>query len=184
MAAELFARQGDVSKISDVKDILPIVAQVPDAQVMSDLDATVAWAKSTGKGDSAHVGITGFCWGGRIVWLYAAHNPKSRAGVAWYGALNRNATPLQPQHPLNIAGEIKAPVLGLYAGQDQGIAASDIEKMRDALKKARVKTEIIVYPDAQHGFNADYRPSYNAADAQDGWQRMLAWFNAHGVRAA
>ena len=184
VTAELYARQGDVSKISDVKDIMPIVAQVPDAQVMSDLDATVAWAKSTGKGDSARLGITGFCWGGRIVWLYAAHNPKLHAGVAWYGPLNRDTTALHPQHPLNIAGEIKAPVLGLYAGQDQGIAASDIEKMREALKKARVKSEIIVYPDAQHGFNADYRPSYNAAAAQDGWQRMLAWFNAHGVRAA
>jgi carboxymethylenebutenolidase len=184
VAAELFARQGDVSKISDIKDIMPVVAQVPDAQVMSDLDATVSWAQSTGKGDSAHLGITGFCWGGRIVWLYAAHNPKLRAGVAWYGALNREATALQPLHPLNVAGEIKAPVLGLYAGQDQGIPASDIDKMRAALKKARVKTEIIVYPDAQHGFDADYRPSYNAAAARDGWQRMLAWFRANGVRAA
>ena len=183
VAAELFARQGDVSKISDVKDIMPIVAQVPDSQVMSDLDATVAWAKGTGKADVAHLGITGFCWGGRIVWLYAAHNPKLHAGVAWYGPLNRNATALQPQHPLNVAGEIKAPVLGLYAGEDKGIPASDIEMMRDALKKARPKCQIIVYPDAQHGFNADYRPSYNAADAQDGWKRMLAWFNAHGVRA-
>jgi carboxymethylenebutenolidase len=184
VAAELFARQGDVSKISDVKDIMPIVAEVPDAQVMSDLDATAAWAKSTGKADSAHLGITGFCWGGRIVWLYAAHNPRLRAGVAWYGPLNRSSTALQPQNPLNIAAEITAPVLGLYAGQDQGISASDIEKMREALKKARVKTQIIVYPDAQHGFNADYRPSYNPADAKAGWQRLLAWFDAHGMRAA
>jgi carboxymethylenebutenolidase len=183
VAAELFARQGDVSKINDVKDIMPIVALVPDSQVMSDLDATVAWAKGTGKADVARLGITGFCWGGRIVWLYAAHNPKLHAGVAWYGPLNRNTTALQPQHPLNIAGELKAPVLGLYAGQDKGIPASDIEMMRDALKKARPKTQIIVYPDAQHGFNADYRPSYNAADAQDGWKRMLAWFSEHGVRA-
>jgi carboxymethylenebutenolidase len=183
-AAELFARQGDVSKVSDIKDIMPIVAEVPDSQVMSDLDATVAWAKSTGKADVAHLGITGFCWGGRIVWLYAAHNPKLRAAVAWYGALDRNATALQPQHPLNVAGEIKAPVLGLYAGQDKGIPESDIDKMRDALKKARPQSQIIVYPDAQHGFNADYRPSYNATDAQDGWKRMLAWFNKHGVRAA
>ena len=183
-AAELFARQGDVSKIGDIKDIMPIVAEVPDSQVMSDLDATVAWAKSTGKADVAHLGITGFCWGGRIVWLYAAHNPKLRAAVAWYGALDRNATALQPQHPLNVAGEIKAPVLGLYAGQDKGIPESDIDKMRDALKKARPQSQIIVYPDAQHGFNADYRPSYNATDAQDGWKRMLAWFNQHGVRAA
>jgi carboxymethylenebutenolidase len=183
VAAELFARQGDVSKINDVKDIMPIVALVPDSQVMSDLDATVAWAKGTGKADIARLGITGFCWGGRIVWLYAAHNPKLHAGVAWYGPLNRNTTALQPQHPLNIAGELKAPVLGLYAGQDKGIPASDIEMMRDALKKARPKTQIIVYPDAQHGFNADYRPSYNGADAQDGWKRMLAWFSEHGVRA-
>jgi carboxymethylenebutenolidase len=183
-AAELFARQGDVSKVSDIKDIMPIVAEVPDSQVMSDLDATVAWAKSTGKADVAHLGITGFCWGGRIVWLYAAHNPKLRAAVAWYGALDRNATALQPQHPLNVAGELKAPVLGLYAGQDKGIPESDIDKMRDALKKARPQSQIIVYPDAQHGFNADYRPSYNATDAQDGWKRMLAWFNKHGVRAA
>ena len=183
VAAELFARQGDVSKISDAKDIMPIVAEVPDSQVMSDLDATVAWAKSTAKADVAHLGITGFCWGGRIVWLYAAHNPKLRAAVAWYGALNRDANALQPLHPLNVAGEIKAPVLGLYAGLDKGIPQSDIDKMRDALKRARPKTEIIVYPDAQHGFNADYRPSYNATDAQDGWRRMLAWFNEHGVRA-
>ena len=183
VAAELFARQGDVSKISDIKDLMPIVAEVPDLQVMSDLDATAAWAKSTGKADVAHLGITGFCWGGRIVWLYAAHNPKLRAAVAWYGPLNRNATALQPQHPLNVAGEIKAPVLGLYAGQDKGIPQSDIDKMRDALKRARPPTQIIVYPDAQHGFNADYRPSYNATDAQDGWKRMLAWFNEHGVRA-
>jgi carboxymethylenebutenolidase len=184
VAAELFARQGDVSKISDSKDIMPIVAQVPDAQVMSDLDAAVAWARGTGAADVAHLGITGFCWGGRIVWLYAAHNPKLHAGVAWYGPLNRNTTALQPQHPLNIAGELKAPVLGLYAGQDKGITASDIEMMRDALRKARSKSQIIVYPDAQHGFNADYRPSYNAADAQDGWKHMLAWFSAHGVRPA
>ena len=184
VAAELFAREADVSKISDIKDIMAIVAQVPDSQVMSDLDATVAWAKGTGKADVAHLGITGFCWGGRIVWLYAAHNPKLHAGVAWYGPLNRNTTALQPRHPLNVAADITAPVLGLYAGEDKGIPASDIEMMREALKKARSKSQIVVYPDAQHGFNADYRPSYNAADAQDGWRRMLAWFNDHGVRAA
>jgi carboxymethylenebutenolidase len=184
VSAELFARQGDVSKITDIKDIMPIVAEVPDAQVMSDLDATTAWAKSTGKGDITRLGITGFCWGGRIVWLYAAHNPKLHAGVAWYGPLNRNTTALQPQHPLNVAADLKAPVLGLYAGQDKGIPASDIDMMRAALKKARPKSEIVVYPDAQHGFNADYRPSYNAADAQDGWKRMLSWFKDHGVRAA
>jgi len=183
VATELYARQGDVSKVTDMKDVMAIVKEVPNVQVMSDLDATLAWAKSTGKADVAHAAVTGFCWGGGIVWLYAAHNPKLRAGVAWYGPLNREATALQPQHPLNIAGELKVPVLGLYAGLDKGITSTDIDLMREALKQSPVRSEIIVYPDAQHGFNADYRPSYNAADAKDGWQRMLAWFNAHGARA-
>jgi carboxymethylenebutenolidase len=183
VATELYARQGDVSKLTDMKDVMAIVKEVPNAQVMSDLDATLAWAKSTGKAAVARAAVTGFCWGGGIVWLYAAHNPKLRAGVAWYGPLNREPTALQPQHPLNIAGELKVPVLGLYAGLDKGITSTDIDLMREALKQSQAKSEIIVYPDAQHGFNADYRPSYNAADARDGWQRMLAWFNAHGVRA-
>jgi carboxymethylenebutenolidase len=184
VAPELYARQGDVSKVSDIKEIMPIVAQVPDAQVMADLDATTAWAKASGKGDVAHLGITGFCWGGRIVWLYAAHNPDLRAGVAWYGRLAGKTTQLQPQNPIDVVAQIRAPVLGLYAGQDQGIPSSDIEKMRDALKQGGKKAEIIVYPDAQHGFNADYRPSYNAADAQDGWKRLLAWFRENGVANA
>jgi carboxymethylenebutenolidase len=183
VATELYARQGDVSKLTDMKDVMAIVKEVPNAQVMSDLDATLAWAKSTGKAAVARAAVTGFCWGGGIVWLYAAHNPKLRAGVAWYGPLNREPTALQPQHPLNIAGELKVPVLGLYAGLDKGITSTDIDLMREALKQSQAKSENIVYPDAQHGFNADYRPSYNAADARDGWQRMLAWFNAHGVRA-
>jgi carboxymethylenebutenolidase len=183
VAPELYARQGDVSRISDIKDIMPIVASVPDAQVMSDLDSTVAWAKSTGKGNVSHLGMTGFCWGGRIVWLYAAHNPKLNAGVAWYGRLAGKPTDLQPKNPLDVVADIKAPVLGLYAGQDQGISAGDIERMREALKKAGKKADIIVYPDAQHGFNADYRPSYNATDAQDGWKLLLAWFRQHGVAA-
>jgi carboxymethylenebutenolidase len=181
VAPELYARQGDVSTISDVKDIMSIVSKVPDAQVMSDLDSTVAWAKGTGKGNVAHLGITGFCWGGRIVWLYAAHNPKLRAAAAWYGRLDGTSSELQPQNPLDVVAAIKAPVLGLYAGHDQGIPQSDIEKMRDALKKAGKNASIMVYPDAQHGFNADYRPSYNAADAQDAWKRMLIWFQAYGV---
>ena len=183
VAPELYARQGDVSQLSNIKDIMAIVSTVPDAQVMSDLDSTVAWAKDTRDGDVSHLGITGFCWGGRIVWLYAAHNPKLRAGVAWYGRLDGAATELQPASPLDVVARIKAPVLGLYGGQDQGIPASDIEKMRAALKQAGKKAEIIVYPDAQHGFNADYRPSYNATDAQDGWKRLLAWFREYGVAA-
>ena len=183
VAPELYARQGDVSQLSNVKDIMPIVSTVPDAQVMSDLDSAVAWAKDTRDGDVSHLGITGFCWGGRIVWLYAAHNPKLRAGVAWYGRLGGQTTEPQPANPLDVVARIKAPVLGLYGGQDQGIPASDIEKMRAALKKAGKKADIIVYPDAQHDFNADYRPSYNDADAQDGWQRLLAWFREYGVAA-
>src|SRR5437870_2346608 len=183
VAPELYARQGDVSQLSNVKDIMPIVSTVPDAQVMADLDSAVAWAKDTRDGDVSHLAITGFCWGGRIVWLYAAHNPQLRAAVAWYGRLDGQTTELQPANPLDVVARIKAPVLGLYGGQDQGIPASDIEKMRAALKKAGKKADIIVYPDAQHGFNADYRPSYNAADAQDGWQRLLAWFREYGVAA-
>jgi carboxymethylenebutenolidase len=173
VAPELYARQGDVSKITNIRDIMPIVSKVPDAQVMADLDATVAWAKGTGKGDVKHLGITGFCWGGRIVWLYAAHNPQLRAAVAWYGRLDGKTTDLQPQNPLDLVDQVHAPVLGLYAGRDQGIPASDVEKMREALKKAGKKAEIVVYPDAQHGFNADYRPSYNATDAQDGWMLLF-----------
>src|SRR6266478_3034024 len=144
VAPELYARQGDVSQLSNVKDIMPIVSTVPDAQVMSDLDSAVAWAKDTRDGDVSHLGITGFCWGGRIVWLYAAHNPKLRAGVAWYGRLDGHTTGLQPANPLDVVARIKAPVLGLYGGQDQGIPASDIEKMRAALNKAGKKADIIV----------------------------------------
>ncbi len=181
VAPELYARQGDVSKAANIQEIMPIVSKVPDAQVMADLDATVAWAKGTGKADVKHLGITGFCWGGRIVWLYAAHNPQLRAGVAWYGRLDGKSADLQPQNPLDLVAQMHAPVLGLYAGQDQGIPQSDVEKMRAALKQAGKKAELIVYPDAQHGFNADYRPSYNPAAAQDGWKRLIAWFRDNGV---
>jgi carboxymethylenebutenolidase len=181
VAPELFARQGDVSQIKDIQNIFPIVSKVPDAQVMGDLDAAVAWAKSTGKGDASRLAITGFCWGGRIVWLYAAHNPQLKAAAAWYGRLSGTANELQPKDPLDVAAAIKAPVLGLYAGSDQSIPLTDVNKMGEVLKKARPQTEIVVYPNAQHGFNADYRPSYNATDAQDAWKRMLAWFSANGV---
>lgn len=183
VAPELFARQGDVSKIENIRDIMPIVQKVPDAQVMADLDAAVAWARGTGKGDVSRLGITGFCWGGRIVWLYAAHNRELDAGVAWYGRLRGETNALQPRYPLDIVGELKAPVLGLYAGKDQGIPLADVEAMRAALEKAHSASQIVVYPDAQHGFHADYRPSYSEAAARDGWQRLLAWFAAHGVGA-
>ncbi|MGH8264035.1 MAG: dienelactone hydrolase family protein [Steroidobacteraceae bacterium] len=181
VATELYARQGDVSKISDVKDLMPIVNSVPDAQVMSDLDATVAWAKSTGSADTKRLAITGFCWGGRIVWLYAAHNPKLKAGVAWYGRLDGKRTDLQPKFPLDVVADIKTPILGLYAGQDKGIPLTDVETMRARLTEAKSHSRIDVYPEAQHGFNADYRPSYNAEAATDGWKKALAWFRQYGA---
>jgi carboxymethylenebutenolidase len=182
VAPELYARQGDVSN-KQMNDIMPIVAKVPDAQVMSDLDSAVAWAKKNG-GNTAKLGITGFCWGGRIVWLYAAHNPNLKAGVAWYGRLVPPASgsnALQPKHPIVLVKELKAPVLGLYAGKDQGIPVDSVEQMKKALKDAGKPSEIILYPDAQHGFHADYRPSYNKAEAQDGWKRLLDWFKKNGV---
>ncbi len=180
VAPELYARQGDVSKMTDFKEIITkVVSKVPDAQVMSDLDATVAWAKKSGKGDTAKLAVTGFCWGGRIVWLYAAHNPNLKAGAAWYGRLVGETDKLHPKYPVDVAADLKAPVLGLYGGKDRGISAESVERMRKALKDAGKPSEIIVYPDADHGFNADYRPSYNKEAAEDAWKRMLAWFSLH-----
>jgi carboxymethylenebutenolidase len=182
VAPELYARQGDVSKISDWKQIFAdVVSKVPDAQVMSDLDATAAWAGKSSSGDLKRLAITGFCWGGRIVWLYAAHNPQLKAGVAWYGRITGDANALQPKYPLDVAADLKAPVLGLYGGQDQGIPLTDIDKMRAALAAAKQPSEIVVFPDAPHGFLADYRPSYREADAKQGWAKCLAWFREHGV---
>jgi carboxymethylenebutenolidase len=180
VAPDLFGRQGDVSKLENFDSILKIVSGVPDAQVMSDLDAAVEWA-ARNKGDAARMGVTGFCWGGRITWLYAAHNPKTRAGTAWYGRLIGDTTELQPRNPIDIVPELKAPVLGLYGGQDQGIPLDTVEKMRAALKKSGNPSEIIVYPEAPHGFFADIRPSYRKEAAQDGWKRLLAWFKKYGA---
>lgn len=183
IAPEMYARQGDVSKLQ-MNQIMPIVSKVPDAQVMSDLDAAVAWAKKNG-GNTAKLGITGFCWGGRIVWLYAAHNPGLKAGVAWYGRLvpppPDRASALQPKHPTELAKDLKAPVLGLYGGKDTGIPLDTVEQMRAAIKAANKPSEIIVYPEALHGFHADYRPSYKKDDAQDGWAKLLAWFKKNGA---
>ncbi len=182
VAPELFARQGDVSKMPDITDILSkVVAKVPDGQVMSDLDATVGWAVTTGAGDVSKLGITGFCWGGRIVWLYAAHSSKLTAGVAWYGRLAGAPNQLQPRHPIDVAGSLKAPVLGLYAEDDAGIPLDTVEQMRRALQGAGSPSEIIVYPGAPHGFHADYRPSYRKEAAADGWQRLQKWFERHGA---
>jgi carboxymethylenebutenolidase len=182
VAPELYARQGDVSKQTDIQEIIKsVVSKVPDAQVMSDLDATVAWAAKSGQGDVSKLGVTGFCWGGRIVWLYAAHNPKLKAGAAWYGRLTSAVDDLHPKHPLDIVADLKAPVLGLYGGADTGIPNESVEKMQQALKAANKPSEIVLYPDTPHGFNADYRPTYRKDKAEDGWQRMLAWFKKSGV---
>ena len=183
IAPELYARQGDPAQYSDVAKLMAeLVAKVPDAQVMADLDGAVAWAKSHG-GDAARVGITGFCWGGRITWLYAAHGPV-KAGVAWYGRLVGNASALTPQHPVDVAPGLKAPGLGLYGGQDGGIPLDTVDKMKAALASgsaAAKASQLVLYPDAPHAFHADYRPSYRPGPAEDGWKRTLAWFKAHGV---
>ncbi len=182
IAPEMFARQGDVSQMTDIQEIISkVVSKVPDAQVMSDLDATVAWAEKSSKGNIDKLGITGFCWGGRIVWLYSAYNPKVKAGVAWYGRLISNTTPLTPKHPVDIAGELKVPVLGLYGGSDDGIPNNTVEQMRQALKAGNSGSEIVLYPDTPHGFYADYRPSYRKQQAEDAWKRLEAWFKKNGV---
>jgi carboxymethylenebutenolidase len=181
VAAELYARQGDVSKLTDINDIIKIVATVPNDQVMSDLDASVAFAKSEGA-NTEKLGVTGFCWGGGKTWIYVAHNPKVKAGVAWYGPLVARPGMGGGTAPIDIAADIKGRVLGLYGGQDTGITAENRTQMLAALKAAGdTKSTIKVFADAQHGFNADYRPSYNEADAKAGWIDMLAWFKAHGV---
>lgn len=181
IAPQLFVRQGDVLKLSNVDEIRKVVAKVPDAQVLSDLDATVDWAVKSAKGNADKLAITGFCWGGRITWLYSAHNPQVKAGVAWYGRLVGNATELTPQHPVDIASALSVPILGLYGGKDTGITLDTVEQMRDRLKSSSSKSDIIVYPKAPHAFFADYRPSYREKEAKDGWKRLQAWFKQHGV---
>jgi carboxymethylenebutenolidase len=180
IAPELYARQGDVSKLTDWDQIRAIVDKVPDAQVFADLDAAAAWAGRNG-GDPAKLAVTGFCWGGRITWLYAAHNPKVKAGVAWYGRVVGQASELTPKHPIDVVKDINAPVLGLYGGADAGIPNDTVDRMRDALKAAGKKSQIHTYPEMPHAFHADYRPSYRKEAAEDGWKRLLAWFKAQGV---
>ncbi|RXZ42030.1 dienelactone hydrolase family protein [Crenobacter cavernae] len=182
IAPELYFRQGDARFYPNISDLLAkLVSKVPDEQVLRDLDATADWTLKNG-GDANRIAITGFCWGGRIVWLYAAHNPKLKAAVAWYGRLVGEGAPNTPRHPVDVAGSLKAPVLGLYGGQDKGILSESVDRMRAALKAAGSPSQIVVYPDADHGFNADYRPNYHAAAAKDGWARMLAWFARYGVK--
>ncbi len=184
IAPELYFRQGDPTRVTAIPELMrDIVAKVPDAQVMSDLDATLAWAAGQG-GSASRVGITGFCWGGRITWLYSAHNPRVKAGVAWYGRLVGQASTLTPSHPVDIAANLHGPVLGLYGGEDTGIPVTTINDMKARLEKgnpaARGST-FVLYPRAPHAFHADYRPSYRKEAAADGWQRAVSWFRQHGV---
>ncbi|MBA4019994.1 MAG: carboxymethylenebutenolidase [Pirellula sp.] len=182
IAPELYVRQGDVAGKTDIPSIIKeVVSKVPDAQVMSDLDAAVAFAEKSGHGDVGKLGITGFCWGGRIVWLYSAHSDKVKAGVAWYGRVVGPTDPLHPKNAVDIAADLKAPVLGLYGGKDTGIPLEAVEQMKAAVAKAGKPSEIHVYPEAQHGFHADYRPTYNQADAEDGWKRLQEWFKKNGA---
>ena len=184
VAPELFVRQGDAGAYGEIAKLLSeVVNKVPDAQVMADLDATTAWAKDQGA-DTSRLGITGFCWGGRITWLYAAHNPTVKAGVAWYGRLQGAISALNPAQPIDRVHQLNGPVLGLYGGQDSGIPVESINAMKAALaggSAAAKKSQFVVYPDAPHAFHADYRPSYRKGAADDGWQRCLAWFKAQGV---
>ncbi|MDO8278044.1 MAG: dienelactone hydrolase family protein [Burkholderiaceae bacterium] len=183
IAPELFARQGDPGSYNEIARLMSeVVAKVPDAQVMADLDGAVAWAGANG-GNAAKVGITGFCWGGRIAWLYAAHAP-IKASVAWYGRLVGEPTAITPRHPVDVAASLKAPVLGLYGGDDAGIALTTVNLMKTALAAgtaASRASEFVVYPKAPHAFHADYRPSYRQGPAEDGWRRALGWLRSHGV---
>jgi len=184
IAPEFFVRQGDAKAYTDIPRLIAeVVSKAPDAQVMADLDATLAWAKGQGA-DTGRTAVTGFCWGGRITWLYAAHNPAVKAGVAWYGRLVGAPSALTPAHPVDLAGKLNAPVLGLYGGQDTGIPLDTVDKMKAALaagSAAAKRSEFVVYSDAPHAFHADYRPSYRKQAAEDGWKRCLAWFKAQGV---
>lgn len=181
IAPELYFRAGDPSKLPDNQAIVAqILPKITDQQVMSDLDSTVAFAKSEGA-LSERLGITGFCWGGRVVWLYSAHNPALKAGVAWYGRVTAATSAQTPKHPLDIVGDIKAPVLGLYGAADAGIPVEGVKKMEEALMAAGKKAQIIIYPDTPHGFHADYRASYREAQAKDGWEKLTSWFKANGV---
>ncbi len=181
IAPEMYARQGDVSQLKSMDEIRPIVAKVPDAQCMSDLDAAVAFAKASGKADTTKLAITGFCWGGRIVWLYGAHNPALKAGVAWYGRVVGDPSPLQPKHPIDVAADLKAPILGLYGAADGGIPVESLDKIKAACAAAKKSCEIMVYPDTPHAFYADYRPSYREGPAKDGWAKFTAFLKTNGV---
>jgi carboxymethylenebutenolidase len=182
VAVELYQRQGDAGQYDDTaKLIRDIVSKVPDEQVLADLDASVEWAGAQG-GDTSRLGVTGFCWGGRLTWMYAAHSARCKAGVAWYGKLTVGHGPLQRRNPVDVAGELHSPVLGLYGGQDASIPLADVRRMESALAQgsaAAARSRIVVYPDAGHAFYADYRPSYRAQAAHDAWDKAMRWFEQH-----
>ena len=181
VAPELYARIGDLSEMTDVNAIIrDVISKAPDGRLMQDLDSAAAWAASN-KGDPGRLAVTGFCRGGRDVWMYDAHNPALKAAVAWYGPIKGQPSPIQPTNPGDIAGDIHAPLLGMYGGQDSGIAVPDVQAAAAKARAAGKTVEIVVFPDAPHGFHADYRPSYRKADAEDGWGRMLAWFKKYGM---
>jgi carboxymethylenebutenolidase len=184
IAPELFARQGDPTQYNAMADLIrEVVSKVPDGQVMADLDGMVAWARANG-GHADKVAITGFCWGGRITWLYSAHSKNVKAGVAWYGRLVGQASDLNPKHPVDVVGSLSGPVLGLYGGADTGIPLDTVDRMKAALKTgspAAQKSEFVVYDGAPHAFHADYRPSFRKEPAEDGFKRCLDWFKANGV---
>lgn len=179
VAPDVFFRHGDPAQYPNLDDLRAhIISKVRDEQVLADFDTTLEWARQH-SGDPARLLVTGFCWGGRITWLYAAHQPKVKAAVAWYGKLTGPKNAHQPRHPLDVAGQLHAPVLGLYGGKDESIPLDQVEHMRSALREARSASQVLVYPDAGHAFYADYRPSYRREAAEDGWQRMQAWFHQH-----
>lgn len=182
IAPELYARQGDLSRMTDVKRIISeVISRAPDAQIMADLDAAATWAVSDSKGDPKRLAVTGFCRGGRATWLYAAHNPSLKAAVAWYGPLGGQRTDIQPKTAAEVVGDLKAPVLGLYGAADTGIPVTEVEMQRDRAKAAGKTVEIILFADAPHAFHADYRPSYRKEPAEAGWKAMLDWFRKYGV---
>lgn len=185
IAPSLYARQGDVTQMKEIRDIISkVVSKVPDSQVMSDLDAAVAWAKKNG-GNTKKLSVTGFCWGGRQTWLYAAHNKNVDAGAAWYGGLVASErspkNPNQPTFPIDVAKDLKVPVIGLYGGLDKGIPLDSVQMMQDELKKGKSNSEIVVFPNADHGFLADYRPSYNKESSEDAWKKVQDWFKKYGA---
>ncbi|BDI29652.1 carboxymethylenebutenolidase [Capsulimonas corticalis] len=182
IAPDFFGRQGDVSQLADHQQIFTeVVSKVPDAQVLSDIDAAFDWATQSGLADPARLAVTGFCWGGRLTWLYAAHTDRIQAGVAWYGRLASKTDPLHPQQPIDVAAHLKAPVLGLYGGQDAGIPQDQVSAVQEILKDAGGPSRIHVYPEAGHAFYADYRPSYKPIEAEDGFTSLRDWLRTYGV---